>query len=301
MPGPDGDMSHLCGHLWWFPTENVSKSIANTKKLLRHFAPRFKFHLTNSTHFPTNVWMSLHKKEHTEEFNQNMPAKHGSGLLTQTRCHWATPMTTMPCFPKCGKKTTKLQPFQCSQWLHEPCPCHFATWGEAGRDCWRAMQLSLTQKVCNFVHWQRVPMCWQSSLQWNVDAKELCLELFAPFTKHRGLQCNCGVLPFPIPQPTPSFLSSFLQPFPPGDDHGFVQQLPTDNLVKCGCLHLVSAYACLGMVLVWTRTTCMLWEMAALFGLTGLPANLWLHFGKRILLNLLSMKDDAKLQHAVNK
>ena len=55
---------------------------------------------------------------------------------------------------------------------------------------------------------------------------------------------------------------------------------------KRGRPRKVSAHACLGMVLFWTRTTCYYWTIAQYFGLTGSPCELWLRFGKRVLLEV---------------
>ena len=58
----------------------------------------------------------------------------------------------------------------------------------------------------------------------------------------------------------------------------------------------ITADACLGMTLFWTRTTCYYWTIAGFFGLTGSPCELWLRFGKRMLLQVLRNRDDSKIK-----
>lgn len=67
------------------------------------------------------------------------------------------------------------------------------------------------------------------------------------------------------------------------------------NLIPRGRPRKITADACLGMVLFWTRTTCYYWTIAGFFGLTGSPCELWLRFGKRLLLEVLRTREEAKI------
>ena len=58
----------------------------------------------------------------------------------------------------------------------------------------------------------------------------------------------------------------------------------------------ITAHACLGLTLYWTRTTCYYWTIAGFFGLTASPCELWLRFGKRMLLQVLRNREDAKIR-----
>ena len=63
-----------------------------------------------------------------------------------------------------------------------------------------------------------------------------------------------------------------------------------------GRLRKISSHACLGLVLMWARTTCQYWVLSGLFGLVGTCCGLWLRFGKRILLVVLSGREDSQIK-----
>ena len=58
----------------------------------------------------------------------------------------------------------------------------------------------------------------------------------------------------------------------------------------------ISSHACLGLVLMWTRTTCQYWVLSGSFGLVASCCGLWLRFGKRILLSVLSGRADSQIK-----
>lgn len=65
---------------------------------------------------------------------------------------------------------------------------------------------------------------------------------------------------------------------------------------KGGRPRMVSCHACLGMVLFWTRTKCHYWTIAQFFDFTGSVCELWLRFGKRLLLHVLSQREDTQVK-----
>ena len=78
------------------------------------------------------------------------------------------------------------------------------------------------------------------------------------------------------------------------DEEGNIRELNSDE--RRGRPRLLNAEACLGMVLFWTRTMCHNWTIAAFFGMTGTPCDLWLRFGKVVLLQILQEREDAAIQ-----
>lgn len=81
-------------------------------------------------------------------------------------------------------------------------------------------------------------------------------------------------------------------------DNGRIRQVrpnqPTQT--RPGRPRKTSAHACLGLVLYWTRTTCYYWTLAQMFGLTTSCCEVWLRFGKRVLLHVLSKRNDAQIK-----
>ena len=65
---------------------------------------------------------------------------------------------------------------------------------------------------------------------------------------------------------------------------------------KRGCPRVITAHACLGLVLYWMRTTAFYWEMSGYFGLVILCCSLWLRFGKQLLLQILLQRTDVQVQ-----
>ena len=78
------------------------------------------------------------------------------------------------------------------------------------------------------------------------------------------------------------------------DAEGFLKS--KDPLQQRGRPRLITADACLGMVLYWTRTSCYHWTIAQYFGLTGTCCDLWLRYGKRVLLEVLRNREDAAVK-----
>ena len=80
----------------------------------------------------------------------------------------------------------------------------------------------------------------------------------------------------------------------PYSEDGAIQGINTAE--KRGRPRKISSHACLGLVLMWTRTTCQYWVLSGSFGLVGSCCGLWLRFGKRILLAVLSARQDCQIR-----
>ena len=50
---------------------------------------------------------------------------------------------------------------------------------------------------------------------------------------------------------------------------------------------MLSSEAVLGLVLTYNRTSCQEYVLCQLFGLTATPLNLWLKFGRMVLVKVL--------------
>lgn len=70
----------------------------------------------------------------------------------------------------------------------------------------------------------------------------------------------------------------------------------TNETERRGRPRKISSHACLGLVLMWSRTTCQYWVLSGSFGLVGTCCGLWLRFGKRILLTVLSSRPDSQVK-----
>ena len=70
----------------------------------------------------------------------------------------------------------------------------------------------------------------------------------------------------------------------------------TNPLETRGRKRIVKSHACLGLVLMWTRTTCQYWVLSTTFGFTGTTCSDWLRFGKRILLHVLCSRPEAQVK-----
>ena len=77
-------------------------------------------------------------------------------------------------------------------------------------------------------------------------------------------------------------------------DDGYIRRIRQTE--KCGHPRKITAHACLGLVLYWTRTTAFYWEMAGYFGMVTSCCDLWLRFRKRLLLHILSQRTDAQVR-----
>ena len=62
-----------------------------------------------------------------------------------------------------------------------------------------------------------------------------------------------------------------------------------------GWKRLLDATACLGLVLAWLRSTGAIRTLCFLFGLVPNSCSIWLRFGKRILVHILSDVEEAKV------
>lgn len=82
---------------------------------------------------------------------------------------------------------------------------------------------------------------------------------------------------------------------PYADEKGDIRKIDGGSMRR-GRPRKITAAGCLGLVLFWTRTSCYYWTIAGFFGLTGSPCELWLRFGKRMLLQVLRNRAEAKIQ-----
>lgn len=80
----------------------------------------------------------------------------------------------------------------------------------------------------------------------------------------------------------------------PHTDNGSIGTLNVQE--RRGRPRIVTSHACLGLVLMWTRTTCQYWVLSGTFGLVGTACGHWLRFGKRILLNALFGLEECKIR-----
>mgnify|MGYP003840563507 CR=1 FL=1 len=65
---------------------------------------------------------------------------------------------------------------------------------------------------------------------------------------------------------------------------------------KAGRKRLVSSIDCLGLALGWTRTRGSMFTLQMKFGLTGTTVSEYVKFGRRILVQVLTDDDDAKVK-----
>ena len=70
---------------------------------------------------------------------------------------------------------------------------------------------------------------------------------------------------------------------------------------KQGYLCKITAHACPRLVLYWTRTAAFYWEMAGYFGMVTSCCDLWLRFGKCLLLQILLQWTDAQVRMLVEQ
>ena len=76
-------------------------------------------------------------------------------------------------------------------------------------------------------------------------------------------------------------------------DNGRIRTM--EKTERRGRARKMSAHACLGMVLFWTRTTCYNWTIATYFGIVASSCSLWLRHGRRILLAVLRKTKEAEI------
>lgn len=70
----------------------------------------------------------------------------------------------------------------------------------------------------------------------------------------------------------------------PYAEDGIIRQLRPESMFRPGRPRSLNSEACLGLILVYGRTTCYTFVLSALFGLTHTPVSMWLKFGRRVLL-----------------
>ena len=85
--------------------------------------------------------------------------------------------------------------------------------------------------------------------------------------------------------------SAYFNSYTPYGKGGTIRLLrPTE---RRGRRRIVTNHACLGLVLMWCRTTCPYWVLSATFGIVGSTCSDWLRFGKRILVHVLASRQDS--------
>eukprot|EP00957_Ditylum_brightwellii_P075947 5772805-Ditylum_brightwellii.AAC.1 len=59
-----------------------------------------------------------------------------------------------------------------------------------------------------------------------------------------------------------------------------------------GWQRLLDAKDCLGLVLEWTRTCGAMWILGLIFGVTSLPLDRYLKFGRQLMLHILEAEEN---------
>ena len=88
--------------------------------------------------------------------------------------------------------------------------------------------------------------------------------------------------------------AEYFHAYSPYGDNGRIRLL--NPIERRGRKRLVTSHACLGLVLMWTRTTCQYWVLSTTFGFIGTTCSDWLQFGKRILVHVLASRRDCLVQ-----
>ena len=65
---------------------------------------------------------------------------------------------------------------------------------------------------------------------------------------------------------------------------------------KGGRKRLLDSIACLGLALMWTRTRGSEWVLSCQFGITGNPISLWIRYTMRLLVSILRVTPEARVQ-----
>jgi DDE superfamily endonuclease len=79
------------------------------------------------------------------------------------------------------------------------------------------------------------------------------------------------------------------------DENGLIAPLP-EREKRQGRPRLISATDCLGLVLAWTRTRGSTMVLQIIFGMTSTPVSMYLKFGRRILIKVLSKEPSAAIR-----
>jgi hypothetical protein len=82
----------------------------------------------------------------------------------------------------------------------------------------------------------------------------------------------------------------------PYSDDGTIQPIRPETMFRQGRPRMCTSHACLGLVLVYGRTTGSMFLLSSLFGLTMSPLQTWLRFGRRILYYLLKKHPLARVK-----
>ena len=85
--------------------------------------------------------------------------------------------------------------------------------------------------------------------------------------------------------------STYFYAYTPYGKDGTIRLLRTTE--RRGRRRIVTNHACLGLVLMWCRTTCPYWVLSTTFGLVGTSCSDWLRFGKRIFVHVLASRQDS--------
>ena len=85
------------------------------------------------------------------------------------------------------------------------------------------------------------------------------------------------------------FKETYYDYSPHGEDGKIVKR--SDD--KRGRRRLVDAESCLGLYLVWTRTTCNLWVIQYIFNLSHQSLSIYIRYARRVLLQVLKYDENA--------
>lgn len=89
--------------------------------------------------------------------------------------------------------------------------------------------------------------------------------------------------------------SPFYERYSPYSHDGAIRRLPI-RVIRRGRPRSMSAAQCLGLVLSWGRTRGSEMVLCMLFGVTGSVCSLFLRFGRRVLLRVLSKDEKAAVK-----
>eukprot|EP00977_Amphora_coffeiformis_P012498 scaffold3079_cov174-Amphora_coffeaeformis.AAC.9 len=79
--------------------------------------------------------------------------------------------------------------------------------------------------------------------------------------------------------------------YTPYSNDGRIRKLNPSK--RRGRRHVIRSETCLAVVLLWCRTTCQYWVLSTSFGLVGTSCGDWLRFGKRVIVHVLSKREDS--------
>jgi DDE superfamily endonuclease len=82
----------------------------------------------------------------------------------------------------------------------------------------------------------------------------------------------------------------------PHSSDGVIRRIRPETSFRRGRPRMITSAACLGLVLVYGRTTGVVFLLCSVFGLTHTPLSMWLRFGRRVLLHVLKDHELARVK-----